>query len=144
MDVSESKLADSFTTVEELKERVRRFRDERDWEQFHNPKDLCIALAIEAAELLELCRFKETQELENQIKTGHLPEFAQEMSDVFSYLLSLAVRLDVDMSSALQEKMAINAAHYPVHLARGRKAKYTELLRESKTDGGRTDGRSRE
>ena len=118
---------DNVTTVAELKERVRRFRDERDWEQFHNPKDLCIALAIEAAELLELCRFKETVELEAQIRAGELPEFAREMSDVFSYLLSLAIRLDIDLSTALREKMAINAEHYPVALAKGRKAKYTEL-----------------
>ena len=127
MNDNDQARADGVTAVAELKEWVRRFRDERDWEQFHNPKDLCIALAIEAAELLELCRFKDTAELEAQIKSGQLPEFAQEMSDVFSYLLSLAVRLDIDMTSALREKMAINATHYPVELAKGRKAKYTEL-----------------
>ena len=127
MEKNEFKGMDSVATVQELKELVRQFRDERDWEQFHNPKDLCIALAIEAAELLELCRFKETAELEEQIKTGALPGFAQEMSDVFAYLLSLAVRLDGDLSSALQDKMAINAKHYPIALAKGRKTKYTEL-----------------
>ena len=127
MENSDLTRTDGTTAVAELKEWVRRFRDERDWEQFHNPKDLCIALAIEAAELLELCRFKDNAELEAQIKAGRLPEFAQEMSDVFSYLLSLAVRLDIDMTSALHDKMAINAAHYPVELAKGRKAKYTEL-----------------
>ncbi|MBQ7567586.1 nucleotide pyrophosphohydrolase [bacterium] len=113
--------------MQELKDRVRAFRDERDWEQFHNPKDLCIALAIEAAELLELCRFKDTEELEAQIKNGELPEFEHEMSDVLSYLLSLAVRLDIDVTKALLAKMAINAEHYPVELAKGCKAKYTEL-----------------
>lgn len=121
---------DSITTLKELKERVRVFRDERDWEQFHNPKDLCIALAIEAAELLELCRFKDTAELEEQIKSGQLPEFEQEMSDVFAYLLSLAIKLNIDMSAALQAKMTINASHYPVDLAKGRKVKYTQLQDE--------------
>ncbi len=119
---------DGNTTVQTLKDRVKAFRDERDWEQFHNPKDLCIALSIEAAELLELCRFTETAELEEKIRQGRLPQFQQEMSDVLSYLLSLAVRLDVDITGALREKMAINAAHYPVSLAKGRKVKYTELL----------------
>ena len=88
---------------------------------------MCIALSIEAAELLELCRFKSTAELEAQIRAGELPQFQQEMSDVFSYLLSLAVRLDIDMTQALRDKMLINAQHYPVELAKGRKAKYTEL-----------------
>ena len=118
---------DNNTTMRELKDSLRAFRDERDWEQFHNPKDLCIALSIEAAELLELCRFKENSELEEQIVTGQLPQFKEEMSDVLSYLLSLAVRLNIDVTSALRAKMAINAQHYPVALAKGRKAKYTQL-----------------
>lgn len=122
-----SPISDRITTVQTLKDWVKTFRDERDWEQFHNPKDLSIALAIEAAEIMELCRFTESAELEAKIKSGKLPQFAQEMSDVLSYLLALAVRLDIDLSSSLRDKMAINAQHYPVELAKGRKAKYTEL-----------------
>lgn len=115
------------TTIADLTKQVIDFRDERDWAQFHNPKDLAIALSVEAAEVLELCRFKPTAEIEEDVQQGRCQEFAQELSDVLAYTLTLAHVLHIDLASSFQDKMAINAAHYPVALAKGRKAKYTEL-----------------
>lgn len=119
---------DQNTTVAQLRDQVIAFRDARDWKQFHNPKDLAIAMSIEAAEVLELCRFKDSQEIIESVKSGQNKEFAHEMADVLSYLLTLSDCLGVDLAQAMQEKAKINEAHYPVELAKGKKAKYTELL----------------
>lgn len=130
----ERSCSDTQNTVADLRRRVIEFRDARDWKQFHNPKDLAIALSIEAAELLELCRFKESSEIVAEASSGRSKEYAHEMADILSYLLTLSDCLEIDLSSALQEKMKINALHYPVELARGRKAKYTELQAEQAAD----------
>ncbi|MGM9992664.1 MAG: nucleotide pyrophosphohydrolase [Candidatus Bruticola sp.] len=119
---------DNCTTVAELRRQVIAFRDARDWKQFHNPKDLAIAMSIEAAEVLELCRFKSSEEIIESVKSGKNKEFAYEMADVFSYLLTLSDCLGIDLAQAMREKAEINAIHYPVNLAKGKKAKYTELI----------------
>ena len=119
---------DNNTTVAQLRDQVIAFRDARDWKQFHNPKDLAIAMSIEAAEVLELCRFKDSKEIIDSVKSGRNKEFAYEMADVLSYLLTLSDCLGIDLAQAMQEKAKINEAHYPVELAKGKKAKYTELL----------------
>ena len=117
---------DRRTTIGQAADLVLAFRDARDWKQFHNPKDLAVAMAVEAAEVLELCRFKDNAEILESVQAGSR-EFAHELADVFSYLLTLADSLGIDLAEALQEKVKINEMHYPVELARGRKAKYTEL-----------------
>ncbi len=126
--MNESQLCnDQNTTVAQLRDQVIAFRDARDWKQFHNPKDLAIAMSIEASEVLELCRFKDSAEIIEAVKSGRNKEFAYEMADVLSYLLTLSDCLGVDLAQAMQEKAKINEAHYPVALAKGKKAKYTEL-----------------
>lgn len=117
---------DAIVSVERLRQAAAAFRDVRNWKPFHNPKDLAVAMAIEAAEVLELCRFKTNEEITASIKAGD-HRFADEMADVLSYLLSLADVLNIDLSMALAAKMKVNAEHYPVKLAKGRAAKYTEL-----------------
>ncbi|MGM9999344.1 MAG: nucleotide pyrophosphohydrolase [Candidatus Bruticola sp.] len=119
---------DSCTTIAELRRQVIAFRDARDWKQFHNPKDLAIAMSIEAAEVLELCRFKSSEEIIDSVKSGKNREFAYEMADVLSYLLTLSDCLGIDLSQAMHDKAKVNEAHYPVHLAKGKKAKYTEFI----------------
>ncbi|MBQ7501562.1 nucleotide pyrophosphohydrolase [bacterium] len=119
---------EAAVTVEQLRLAVTAFRDVRNWRQFHNPKDLAVAMAVEAAEVLELCRFKTDEEIAAAVKAGD-HSFADEMADVLSYLLSLADVLNIDLPKALAAKMKINAEHYPVKLAKGRAAKYTELQR---------------
>ena len=114
---------DSSTTVEQLREVVRRFVDERDWGQFHSPKNLSMSLAIEAAELMEQFQWIDAAESR---RVGDDPtklaEVRDEMADVLCYLLALANELNVDLSAAVRDKMVKNAAKYPADLSRGQYA----------------------
>ena len=111
-----------------LQQRLAEFAAQRDWQQFHTPKNLAMAMAGEAGEVLELFQWL-TEEQSVTIMTD--PERAQrvrdELADVFSYLLRLADVLDVDLVAALQAKIGTNERRYPVHLARGRADKYDRL-----------------
>jgi NTP pyrophosphatase (non-canonical NTP hydrolase) len=112
---------DSLT---QLRKTIRAFVQERDWEQFHSPKNLAMALSVEAAELLEHFQWlSEEQSLALSADTRH--EAALEMADVLIYLCRLADRLDIDLLDAAREKMRLNAQKYPVDQARGRADKYT-------------------
>jgi len=107
---------------------VRRFRDERDWSQFHTPKNLAAAIAIEAAELQEQFLWKTDKEIERNLKGGPKRESViEEIADVLMFALLLADRLGIDVSKAITDKLAINAKKYPVALAHGNARKYTEL-----------------
>jgi dCTP diphosphatase len=107
---------------------VRRFRDERDWSQFHTPKNLAAAIAIEAAELQEQFLWKTDKEIERNLKGGPKREaVVAEIADVLMFALLLADRLDIDVGKAITDKLAGNELKYPVALARGNARKYTEL-----------------
>lgn len=110
-------------------QRVIRFRDERNWRQFHNPKDLAISLNLEAAELLELYQWSGT-DLECQDK---LPQVREELADVLSYCISLADVYGLDLDEILNEKITKNEQKYPVELAYGSSAKYTELKEQARS-----------
>lgn len=114
--------------VEKILEFQRRFVREREWEKFHTPKNLAMALAGEAGELLELFQWLTPEE---SARLTDSPEKAQalrhEMSDILFYLLRLADAFDIDVEAALWEKLEQNARRYPVELARGSAKKYTEL-----------------
>lgn len=100
--------------------RLRQFRDDRDWKQFHNPKDLSLALSIEAAELLELFLWKSPEQADvNKIK--------EELADVFAYALLLADSYDLDVEKIVLDKIAMNEKKYPVSKAKGTAKKYTDL-----------------
>lgn len=103
--------------------KVISFRDERDWAQFHNPKDLAISVSLEAAELLELFQWS-GEDLEVAKKHDVLKE---ELADVLIYCILLADRTGVDIVQAISDKVDANAAKYPVDKARGVSSKYTEL-----------------
>lgn len=107
-------------------ERIRAFRDARDWMQFHNPKNLAGSIVIEAAELLEHFQWKTPEESEN-LDAAKREAIAHEMADVAVYLLELADNLGIDLLQAIDRKMTVNEAKYPVEKARGSAAKYTEL-----------------
>ncbi len=112
---------DSETTLSELKEIVRCFVDERNWNQFHSPKNLSMALAVEAAELMEHFQWitiDESRAVESQPEK--LQDIADEVADVLCYVLALANVLEIDLSDSLQKKMAKNIAKYPVQDFRGR------------------------
>ena len=108
---------------DETIQRVLRFRDDRDWRQFHTPKDLAISMSLEAAELLELFQWSGT-DLECREK---LPQLREELADVLSYCILLADVCGLDLDEIMNEKVDKNEAKYPVDKARGRSAKYTEL-----------------
>lgn len=99
------------------------FRDERNWEQFHNPKDLALALSIEAAELNELYLWKNYEE----IKDVDLQKIREELADVFAYAFMLAEKYKMDVSEIVLEKMVKNGKKYPVEKSRNLATKYTDL-----------------
>ena len=120
--------ADSTTTVSQLKERVLAFARERDWEQFHAPKNLSMALAAEAAELMEHFLWASPEESrEVAADPAKRAKIAEELADIVIYSLEFANATGLDLSAAVAAKIVANARKYPVEKARGRSAKYTEL-----------------
>lgn len=112
--------------LDTLREAVRRFAAERDWERFHSPKNLASALAVEAAELLEPFQWL-TEEQSRSLSAEQAEAVRREMADVLIYLVRLADQVEVDLLAAARDKMAENALKYPVEKARGNAKKYDEL-----------------
>ncbi|MEK7303700.1 MAG: nucleotide pyrophosphohydrolase [Pseudomonadota bacterium] len=105
-------------SLEDLKNQLRAFAHARDWEQFHSPKNLAMALIAEAAELVE--HFQWLTETQSQtLDPEKREQVAQELADVFLYLVRLADRLDIDLMDAAQRKLVINAQKYPADKVRG-------------------------
>jgi NTP pyrophosphatase (non-canonical NTP hydrolase) len=114
-------MPDNDETVEQLRDAVRAFVDERDWRKFHTPKNLAMSLAIEAAELMEHFQWLDAPESAARGRDPvHRAQIAEEMADVCCYLLSLANALELDLSTAVRSKLVKNATRYPVELSRGR------------------------
>ena len=132
----------SELTLEVLRHQLRQFAAERDWEQFHSPKNLAMALIVEAGELVEHFQWlteqqsrdlavREVQDVKTrrkQLQIGH------ELADILVYLVRLADQLDIDLLAAAEEKLKVNAEKYPARQVRGRADKYTEYLDDN--DGG--------
>lgn len=116
----------SSATIAELTALALRFRDERDWKQFHNPKDMAISLALESAELLELMQWRNGAELEKHLKAKN-EALGDELADVLFWVLAIAHEHHIDLGDAFRKKIAKNEAKYPVHKAKGSAKKYTEL-----------------
>jgi NTP pyrophosphatase (non-canonical NTP hydrolase) len=111
-----------------LRDLVRVFVDERDWDQFHTPKNLSAALSVEAAELLEHFQWLHTGRAD-ELGADQLREVRHEMADVLVYLVRLADKLDVDLVAAVEEKMVLNRAKYPADQVRGDARKYSQYKR---------------
>lgn len=109
-----------MTDIEEIKEALIKFRNERDWEQFHNPKDLAVALNIEAGELLENYLWKSYEEADKE-------KVKEELADVLAYAFLLAEKYGFDVKEILMAKIKKNGEKYPVEKAKGTAKKYTEL-----------------
>lgn len=109
----------------ELKERLRAFVAEREWEQFHSPKNLAMALAVEAAELLEIFQWL-TEEESAALDARSRQRAAEELADVLVYLVRIADRLDIDLLRAAAGKLEQNAIKYPADRVRGQARKYDE------------------
>lgn len=113
-------------TINELTNIVTKFRDEREWKQFHNVKDLSMAISIESSELMEHFLWKNQNEI-NKYIVHHKTELADELADIFAYILSFADVADIDIAEALKSKILKNELKYPIAKAKGKSTKYTEL-----------------
>ncbi|AMB93538.1 nucleotide pyrophosphohydrolase [Aerococcus sanguinicola] len=105
-----------------LMDDINAFRDERDWRQFHNEKDLALSLVLEASELLEIYQWKSAEEGNQNIEA-----IKDELADVLIYAFMLADNLDLDIEELIPRKLAKNAIKYPVDKSRGQNKKYTEI-----------------
>ncbi len=112
--------------LENLRDQLRSFAAERDWDQFHSPKNLASALAVEAAELLENFQWL-TEAQSQQLSPKALEGVRSELADVLLYLIRLSDKLEIDLIAAANSKIALNATKYPVDKSRGTSKKYTEF-----------------
>ena len=109
-------------------QKIKKFREERDWMQFHNPKDMAEAMVIEAGELLEHFLWKTPGEAKTYVKNKkNLKEVEKELADIFNYAFELSDNLDIDIEKAIIEKLKENAKKYPVKKAKGKATKYNQL-----------------
>lgn len=116
---------------------IKKFRDDRDWKQFHTAKDMASAISIEASELLELFLWKKNEEIEELLRhpeaeysaeeSSFKQEVQDEMADIFHYLLEFADNLGIDLEQASEQKLIKSALKYPVNKAKGKATKYNKL-----------------
>ncbi|MEN8180063.1 MAG: nucleotide pyrophosphohydrolase [Pseudomonadota bacterium] len=111
--------------LEELRVRISNFADERDWNQFHSPKNLSMALIVEAAELVEHFQWMKQKE-SFKLAEDKLAAVEEELADILVYLVRMADQLDIDLISAAKKKITTNETKYPVDMVRGSSKKYTE------------------
>jgi NTP pyrophosphatase (non-canonical NTP hydrolase) len=124
-------MKDERTTVKELRDFIRDFMERRDLTKFHNPKDVSIALSIEANEILEHFRFKTNEEIEKYLKNkSNRKRLSHELADVLHFLVILANVTKIDLSSASEDKLKISERRYPVNLVKGKFKKYTYYRRK--------------
>lgn len=112
--------------LQELIRQICTFRDARDWQQYHHPKDLAVALSIEAAEVMEIFRFKSPTQIDTQLLELK-DRLGAELVDCLFFILLMAHDCEIDLQEAWQKKMLENHRKYPVELCRGKNLKYTEL-----------------
>ncbi len=108
---------------QETIQKILKFRDDRDWKQFHNPKDLAISISLEASELLEIFQWSGTDVSDD----GKIDKIKEELADVLNYCVLMADCCNLDLDEIVQEKIAINEQKYPVEKAKGTAKKYSDL-----------------
>jgi len=112
---------DPAANVEELKQSVKKFVEDREWQQYHSPRNLAESISIEAAELLEIFQWGEG------LDAGRQQRLKEELADIMIYCLSMANSQDLDVSEMIAEKLAMNAEKYPIAKAKGNALKYSEI-----------------
>lgn len=117
---------DKNITIEELKNVVKQFCEDREWDQFHNPKELAIGIATEAGELLQRFRFKSKEDMMKMMQSSTKQAVEEELADVLYFVLRFAQMNDIDLSDALVSKVRKNDGKYPVQKAKGCNKKYDE------------------
>lgn len=115
-----------MSDFKKLTEKIIKFREERDWKQFHNPKDVAISMSLEVGEFLEHFQWKSPKEIKKHVQS-HKEELGEELVDVLYWVLLSAHDLDIDLEKAFDAKMKKNNEKYPVDKAKGKHNKYTEL-----------------
>ena len=119
---------DSETNIQELKEKIKKFCEERDWDQYHDAKELAIGIVTEASELLDHFRFKSSEQIQEMFNNKEKKdEMSEELADTLYFILRLAQRYDIDLATVLHSKMEKNEKKYPVKKSKGLNKKYTEL-----------------
>lgn len=119
---------DDSTTIQELKDEIKEFCDERDWSKYHSAKELAIGMITESAELIDYFRFKSDKEADEILADEKkLKEINEELSDVFYFILRFAQKYEIDLSHELREKMKKNRQKYPLEKAKGSNKKYNEF-----------------
>lgn len=113
-------------SIKKLQAKIINFREERDWKQFHTPKDLAISVSIEAAELLECFQWKDEKAVKEYLDSDKSSEIDEEMADILIYLIGLSDVLGVDLIKAANRKLDKNAKKYPAEKSKGSAKKYTE------------------
>lgn len=117
---------DNKSTIEELKTVVKNFCEDREWDQFHNPKDLSIMIITEASELLEIFRYKDEEQMKEIMNGKKRIAVEEEVADILFGLLRFAQMNNIDLSTALLDKVEKNNKKYPVELVKGKNKKYNE------------------
>lgn len=112
--------------IKRITEKIKKFRDERDWKQFHNHKDVALSLVLEATEVLEYFQWKKLEEVEAHAATCK-GDIADELADVAIYLFELADNLGIDLTEAIEGKIKKNGLKYPIEKSKGSITKYTKL-----------------
>lgn len=119
---------DSKTNLEELKETVKKFCEDRDWDQYHNAKELAIGIVTEASEILEHFRFKNEKEIDEMFNNAvKKAEISEELADVLYFVLRMAQRYNIDLTTVLNQKIKKNEDRYPIEKSKGSNKKYTEV-----------------
>ena len=119
-------MSDKTTSIQNLKDLVSKFVNDRDWEQFHSPKNLSMSIAIESAELMEKFQWIEAADSKELTKKNR-QEIEEEIADIATYILNFCALYNIDLSSSIQRKLKINSKKYPVYKSKGISKKYTEL-----------------
>ena len=119
---------DKIVKISDMQSKVRTFCEERDWDQYHNPKDLSIGIITEASELIEHFRFKSLEEMDSIMQDCHKrTEIAEELSDILFFILRFAQKYDFNLVDEFARKMSINEAKYPIEKSKGLNKKYSEV-----------------
>jgi len=115
-----------MSEIQELTDKILKFRNDRDWQKFHNYKDMALGLSLEASEVMEHFQWKNQEEAEEYLKT-HKEDLADELSDVLYWVLLMSHDLGIDLKEALPRKLRKNELKYPLDKAKGKNVKYTQL-----------------
>ena len=111
--------------LEKYKNRIREFANERNWDEYHNPKNLTMALSVEVSELVEIFQWLKEEESKD-LNSKDLQSVKEELADIFIYLIRIADKFDIDLEEAVLDKLKLNAEKYPVELSKDNAVKYNK------------------